>query len=1025
MNREERRRAKAEARRRIRKEGPGKDPLTMKERASRFFDGLSKAADQVHADFYARHPRWFGEGMVSLARSIFESLRERLENPEEETVTWREPLLEVRFPVAFSPNVGPLPLTAAEGRPPFLPEDFTDENWKRLRKAFQEGTGTEDPLVKGAIERFAEFGSQARELAFFLTATQGTVFFKEGEEYTAAALKNWAPDPPEGASPEELQTAFEKRCQPFVFSGPPPNETIRITGTTEDEKPFAVSAVLEVHPLVVDVDAEEAFYPVVGGFVLEGEGAELSTWEKEDRGGFWESLSQALDKLAESIRKGDETEETSETGTIETGGIPSAEAFGEPSVFTAPPPERRVFPVSFGPALGDAGALALLDNLHAVRLPAKRWSSLKSWEDLVDTEVQRIREEEGDAAFEDLRVKTRNAKARGPLLKRRFRAGGLEVVDLTAEAEKRLKVREGLGAGFRFMDRETGTEYFVRLFQLGTGYLEVGLSWHGLAGPWVEEWRRDGERIAKEATLQGRLFDELDERERERVELVVRRFQSLEDGRRLMEAILGQVGRQGRNPVRIPAAALRELLDLQNDKDWRSRIKGGLESLRACSFKVESFDTEKVEGYGSFLSAWWYQGAGGGAHGEGDYFLNVEPAFLGCLSVFESGRRRLSSKGELVLYDFGKKPTAEERKSLGWGADRRKEGGKWTTRKRTPVSTFVRFDAGRVFYNAKAGLTDSQKRLVAFLEREVTLRKDTVSKVLGDHKTRKAAQAKPRSAEAHAPRLYGRDFCPLLPERKLYHGALGHFSRHAETGRSLYGTRTRSSATGGPHTDGLLSVLGHYLPPGSAGDERRRLVFQALGDLQAVVVDYLEGVVAARGPGGRWLTLEEASKLPERELGRKTKWFLFLPETWREDRKRKWEEASGWNATEDPAEAERARAALVEKTVGIPAEETGLSLLRHRLRAARLDRGLRLEDVGRLFEVSKVTVYQWELGPEPDEETGKRGKRIPPERVPLVTRWVETGEPPTPEELASLKTRRPGVNPETGKPRRGVAGGES
>lgn len=1014
MNREERRRAKAEAKRRLREEGKDQDPLAMKARATLVLDALMKAKEEMDRHFFDQHPQWFGEGMIDLARYVFESLRERLENPEEKDVTWREPLLEVRFPVAFSPNIGPLPLGATEG-PPFFPEDFTDENWKRLQRAFKEGEGTEDPLVKGAIERFGELGSQGRELLLFLEATHGAVFFKEGEEYTAAALKNWAPDPPEGASPEELQAAFEKLCQPFTLPG------IGLTGDV-DGSPFSGSAVVEVHPLVVDVDAEEAFYPVVGGLVLEGEGADLSRWEEADRGSFWESLFKALDELAESVRKGGETGETSGTGTIEAAGIPSAESFGEPSVFTTPPPERRTFPLAFGPALGDAGALALLDNLHAVRLPAKRWSSLKSWEDLVEAEAARILEEEGGDAFDDLRVKTRNAKARGPLLKRRFRSGGLEVVELTAEAEKRLKVREGLGTGFRYMDRETRAEYFVRLFQLGAGYLEVGLSWHGLAGPWVEEWRRDGEREAKEAekrTRQGLLFDELDERERERVELVVRRFQSLEDGRRLMEAVLGQVGRQGRNPVRIPAAAFRELLGLQNDKDWRSRIKGGLESLRACSFKVESFDTEKVEGYGSFLSAWWYQGAGGGAHGEGDYFLNVEPTFLGCLSVFESGRRRLSSKGELVLYDFGKKPTAEEKKSLGWGTDRKKEGGKWTHRKRTPTSTFARFDAGRVFYNAKAGLTDHQKRLVAFLEREVTLRKDTVSNVLGDHKARKASQAKTRDAKALAPRLYGRDFCPLLPEGRLYHGALGHFSRNAETGRSLYGTRTRSTDTGGPHTDGLVSVLGYYLPPGSAGEERRRLVFQALGDLQAVVVDYLEGVVAARGPGGRWLTLEEASKLPERELGRKTKWFLFLPETWREDRKRKWEEASGWNATEDLAEAERARAALVEKTPAPPAEETGLSLLRHRLRAARLDRGLRLEDVGRLFGVSKMSIHHWELGPEPDEETGRRGKRIPHERVPLVTRWVETGEPPTPEELAALKTRRQGVNPETGKPWKG------
>jgi hypothetical protein len=577
------------------------------------------------------------------------------------------------------------------------------------------------------------------------------------------------------------------------------------------------------------------------------------------------------------------------------------------------------------------------------------------------------------------------------------------VVELTAEAAKRLKVHAGLGTGYRQRDPETGAEYLVRLFQLGSGFLEVGLSWYGLAGPWVEEWtrlRREEASGAVQGLGQGLLFEELGERQRERVGFLVRRFQGLEDGRKIMEMALGQVGRQARNPVRVPAVVFRELLGLQTDKDWRARIRAGLNALRFCSFRMGSFDTEKLEGYGSFLSSWWYQGAGPGAHGEGDYFLHVEPLFIGCLAVFESGRRRLSSRAELIQYDFGRKPTAEDKQRFGWGRDERGRG--------SASSTFAGFDAGRVFYNDKAGLSEAQKSLVAFLERELTLRKDAASRILGDHKARKAAQATPRAQDANEPRLYGRDFCPLLPEGKLFHAALGHFRKNPETGRSLYGTRTRSTATGGPHTDGLLSVLGYYLPPGRARAERGHLVRQALEDLQAVVVDYLGGVVAARGPGGRWLTLEEAAKLPEPDLGRKTKWFLFLPETWGEDRKRKWEEATGWKATEDPVEADRARAALLERTLDVPRGETGLVLLRHRLRAARLDRNLRLEDVGKLFGVSKMAVSKWEVGTDTDEEGRVRGKPIPHELVQLVVRWIETGKPPTAEELSSRKTRRPG-----------------
>jgi len=139
VNREERRKAKAEAKRRLREEGRDQDPLAMKARATLVLDALVKAGGVIDEDFFAQHPRWFGEGIVSLARSTFESLRAHLEDPEKKAVTWREPFLEVRFPVAFDPNTGPRPLATEE--PPFSPGDFTDENWRRFRKALNEGGG--------------------------------------------------------------------------------------------------------------------------------------------------------------------------------------------------------------------------------------------------------------------------------------------------------------------------------------------------------------------------------------------------------------------------------------------------------------------------------------------------------------------------------------------------------------------------------------------------------------------------------------------------------------------------------------------------------------------------------------------------------------------------------------------------------------------------------------------------------------------------------------------------------------------
>lgn len=53
-----------------------------------------------------------------------------------------------------------------------------------------------------------------------------------------------------------------------------------------------------------------------------------------------------------------------------------------------------------------------------------------------------------------------------------------------------------------------------------------------------------------------------------------------------------------------------------------------------------------------------------------------------------------------------------------------------------------------------------------------------------------------------------------------------------------------------------------------------------------------------------------------------------------------------------------------------------------------------------------MTVSRWENGPEPDSEGRVHGKPIPKSIVPLMERWIETGEPPSPEELAFRRNRR-------------------
>lgn len=653
--------------------------------------------------------------------------------------------------------------------------------------------------------------------------------------------------------------------------------------------------------------------------------------------------------------------------------------------------EARTFPLAFGKTIADDAVMDLVRQAHKVRLPGGRWSSMPSWSELKAREIERIRMEEGERAFEDLRKATGDRKARGKLLKRRFKGDGTEIVQLTAEAERSLKIRVGLGKGFRFVDRQAGQEYLTRLFQVRKGYLEVGLSWMGLAGPWCEEWlerfRRKAEELRREVSV-----DDLSENERDYVDMLIRRAQILDDGRKIMEVILGQVGRQGCNPIRVPAVAFKVLLGLERDKDWKSRVEGALKALHACTFRLKSFGMESIKGYGCFVGEWRYKGAGPGDHGDGEYHLYVLPGFLGCLAVFESDKVRLDSKIEVTRFDFAKKLTKDDRKELGWSGSKKEPVCR-------PVSTISYYDAGRPFYESAQGLSPHQSALVALIEREITLRKDAVARGHGQHR------AKPGDPDANEPRLYGREFCPLLPARKSFYAALGHFRHNPEAGRTLGGARPGLS-------DGsLLAVMGYELPR-ERGIPLDRVLYRALHDIKTVVINYLGGVAVARDAAGHWLPFEDTEFLPNSDLAHRITWFFFVPTTWREDRTRKWEARMkeradrgetpyAWKATDNLSEIVAARAQCA------PVSEAGRSMhipLCRLFRSARRRRGLRQADVGKVFGVSKQSISAWELGPEPDASGKVRGKPIPKVFVPLIARWVEEGTAPTREEVAALRS---------------------
>jgi hypothetical protein len=78
-----------------------------------------------------------------------------------------------------------------------------------------------------------------------------------------------------------------------------------------------------------------------------------------------------------------------------------------------------------------------------------------------------------------------------------------------------------------------------------------------------------------------------------------------------------------------------------------------------------------------------------------------------------------------------------------------------------------------------------------------------------------------------------------------------------------------------------------------------------------VAVDYLGGVVVGKlgGQGrgqGDWLPLDKWTTLDEKTLCHKLKIFVFLPPDWNQKRRERFERTTGFQVTENIAEAEAA-----------------------------------------------------------------------------------------------------------------------
>lgn len=980
------------------------------------------------------NPGWLEAAGLRILWGALKNLQDLLSSEKDPEITWESPILELQFALPWDWSVGAPAIIEMPDE--FLQDTQSPSKWfagvflesmdLEAMKALTSGAavrvrgGETETLIAPDIQARVDEMTPEEQDAFF--ADFGKPFVLGAEFLSDDEVEEWDEEDEDGepvtlVSPTEAARKRLEDLKPILtFHGD-------AHGT-----PFSGSIIFAVHPLVVDEDKREAFYPVTVGLQfdpLEDHHADLvarvptfpdpGTWPAEDRTTFWKGLLSDIRAWEEKLSRGEPVEPTPEgaaipaTGeegaasgssatatTSETATTSTMEVFralDATAVRVVAPSEERTRFLTDSPSRVSKETSLFLGRSPRLTLPRK-WAAIPKWDDLVALEVEKILGREGEAAFES----RPGSPAR---LERRYNAKTKEEeVRLTKAGTADLEDTYGPGC-FRRVELDADKrrrEYLVRILPVeGGGRMEFRTSWYGTAWPLMGDGPdREKTRLEEmRGGAQGELFEDLPPHVQDEVENRLRNLEHIRDAKSLMEHVALKFGGEGRNPVHVTAAELRMVLGCETSPDGLARVRGALRALAEVSFTLELTGTaDPFRLSGRFLSSSLYHPKGPGDHADGDFYLGISPPFIGGLRIFEVRGRKLRDVREVTVFDWRANPPKEERKALA-GYSRRQ------TRLAVPLFTAKNF-------------TEPQKALFRFLQENLTRKNAPIQR---HRKGRRDLVSRGRAKDAHHHRPYGHDFCPLIPKGTLYAGALGEFLPAPESGWTLAGTATARTGTGGGHVGGLLSVMGHPYPPGRAVAARRESTRKALEDLRFVVEEVLGGLVVAR-LGDRWLSLEGLKKLQLHEgvLSRKVKFFPFLPldlqakvkeilDPYNAERHARGETPYLWKVRSagEPEPEPLVPEVLEAETEPPEAAPVGLQGgdLWTALRAARTERKLSQAKVGALFGVIQQALAAWERGPE-------AGKPIPPELAPLVRRWVENGTAPTEEELASRRTRRTG-----------------
>lgn len=789
------------------------------------------------------------------------------------------------------------------------------------------------------------------------------------------------------------------------------------------DKELRASIVFDAFPLFINADKGHAFYLVRAGLAWEGSLGSPGSWEPEERGELWRAIFNSIDLQAAQIQ-GEPTPEYLETGIVDIfvgeGGeilvspkmvataevakaaelIEELQARGRAEAFAGSATERLVdeqearetfspndggsaelqdvFSMAIAPATISATAFGLLkDNSKLFRLP-RNISRAKVWDTLKRERIAYLQSEFGYSAFSD---EDENGKPIKPSL---IRKG--DEVTLSRTEEKELRMRYGL-EGFLEHDSR-GRLAFYRCHEDEQGKLiEHRLSWDRTSRLFSDGLSREKRELEQRRSELSEQFD-LGDEYKKRVDQALENVKVAEHCHILRALILSEVSHQRSALVELKASDVAVVLwkGAPRPRDWLTQIKNALYSLRdlVLTFRVDG----KREGIRQFIFDWDYVPAGKGGRGDGFFYALVNESFLGHMIMFAADGK--VSRGGLMgpAYDFTKRLSADEKQRNERGVQLPK-------------------GPGHILFDLE--LQPEQQALSLWMSAQLTRQKDPVRE---GHKTERVH---PKHASANEPRLYDNAFCPLLPEGRQFISPLSAFKHQPETGRTLFGTQTAGTKTSGGRTGGLLEIMDYQLPPGRAHRQRKAITDKALDDIEAVVVGHYGGIVVGRVGEGRkdeWFPLDKIRHFSEPNL-KKVKFYFFVPPNAYDKLQERAEKKLGKRLTPS---IEEARAARRSQLVEFPRENSegdgkpsmGFYSLPSLIHETLSKRGLKRSDFARIFGVSKMAVSHWLHGLK-DGEDPANAKRIAPDLVPFIMRWIETGQEPSADELASLPSRQKGA----------------